>query len=258
MKQFIISEILSNYRLSSKTLSIELYAPEISSSIKPGQFLQLYVDSEKLLLPRPIALCEAYPEKGSIRLVYEIVGEGTTAFSLLQPGDKLKIFGPLGNGYTINEGKNQLLLGGGAGAAPLLALAREMAEKTPDSKVTAVLGFDSEYYMHDEFEKAGAKVIVCTEAGSYGVTGNVIHGLNTLKESFDYAYACGTKGMLRAVSSWADEKGLPIQVSLDERMACGIGACVGCVVKIKNNDGWENKRVCADGPVFLGEEVIWE
>lgn len=251
MKAVEMAKVLSLNYLSENICDLWIYAPEISGEARPGQFVEVYPDNGVNLLSRPISICEINKEEGSLRLVFQIVGKGTELFSKLQKDDEVRVLGPCGNGYTLREGKS-VLVGGGIGVPPLL----ETCKQLKGEKIV-VLGFRSGSFLADEFEKYGAKVYLATDDGSVGFKGNVVDLLKSENIKGDMIYSCGPKIMLKFLSMYAEENNIKCQVSMEERMACGIGACVGCVVQIKENDGWTYKKVCKDGPVFDSKEVCW-
>ena len=225
---------------------------EIAESAKPGQFISVYSKDGSRLLPRPISICEVEEGAGRLRIVYRIAGEGTKEFSHLVSGDSIEIMGPLGNGFP-DEGENVLLIGGGIGIPPMLEQAKSLR-----CKKQMVLGYrDSDLFLKDEFEAYG-EVFVATEDGSVGTKGNVLDAIREQGLTADVIYACGPTPMLRALRSFAAENDIRCYISLEERMACGIGACLACVCSSKEVDGHshvKNKRICKDGPVFLAGEV---
>ncbi len=221
-----------------------------------GRFIMLYPKNKAALLPRPISICERNVEKRALRIVYRIAGEGTKEFSTYRAGDTADILSVLGNGYPLEEaaGKTALLLGGGIGIPPLLELAKELK----DCKKYIVLGYrDKQLFLHEELKQYG-EVYIATEDGSAGIKGNVLDVISENKLRADLIYACGPMPMLRAVKKYAEEKKIPAWISLEERMACGVGACLGCVCKTVAKDVHShvhNARICTDGPVFLAEDV---
>lgn len=247
-RKVIIEE---NRTIDKDIFSMQLLAPEIAETAVPGQFVSLYCNDGSRLLPRPISICETDKLKGRIRLVYRIAGKGTKELSQLQAQDTVKVMGPLGNGFTL-EGKNAILIGGGIGIPPMLELAKQLhCEKQ------IVLGYRDTTFLNKEFEAFG-NVYISTEDGSKGTKGNVIDAIKENGLNADIIYACGPTPMLRGVKEYAAERNIRAQLSLEERMACGIGACLGCVCKSKEIDhhtNVKNKRVCKDGPVFYAEEV---
>lgn len=222
----------------------------------PGQFLSLYSMDGSRLLPRPISICEADASNAVIRIVYRIAGKGTEEFSMLLEGDKIPVVGPLGNGFNIIN-KSSVLVGGGIGIPPMLALAKKLYNEGIKD-INVVLGYrDGDLFLKKEFEPFG-KVFVSTEDGSVGTKGNVIDAIEENGITADIIYACGPIPMLRGVKKYAVEKGISAQISLEEKMACGIGACLACVCDTKEEDGHShvcNRRVCKDGPVFDASEI---
>lgn len=254
MKKTVLAEILSNDALNDDIFDMTVKAPELAETAVPGQFAELYANSEALLLPRPISICGIDKEKGTLRFVYQRVGKGTELFSALKAGDKIRILGTCGNGYTQgDESMHHILVGGGIGVPPLLELAKRLK-----GRKTVILGFRSGEILAEEFKKYADEVHIATDDGSIGFKGNAVQLLESLNIKGDMIYSCGPKIMLKFLSLYAEKNGIACQVSTEERMACGIGACVGCVIKIKNGEDWAYKKVCKDGPVFDSREVIWE
>ncbi len=244
--------VLSQERIAEGIYSLLLQTEAIAASAVPGQFVSLYCRDGARLLPRPISLCEIRPESGQIRLVYRIAGAGTREFSELKRGDTVEILGPLGNGFPIRPGR-ALVVGGGIGVPPLLELARHL----PGEK-QLVMGYrTSETYLEQELSQEGT-LYLATEDGSRGTPGNVLDAIRANHLTADVLYACGPLPMLRALNAYAEETGMEAWVSMEERMACGIGACLACVCGSTEVDGHsqvKNKRVCKEGPVFNAREV---
>lgn len=254
---YVTAEIARQDEISDGIFSMLLYAPQAAGQAHAGQFVSLFTEDPSRLLPRPISICEADQKRGYLRLVYRVAGEGTRQFSNLRARDKIRIMGPLGNGYDLG-GKHPILLGGGIGIPPMLELAKEYAASgIPRKDILVVNGYRSETFLLKEFEKY-ATVYVTSDTGKSGIRGNVIDGIREYGVTGDRICACGPKPMLRAVKKYAYENDIEAYLSLEERMACGIGACLGCVVSSTDVDahsGVKNKRVCCDGPVFRAEEV---
>lgn len=251
MKTVEMAKVKSIDFITDIICDLKLYCPNIAKEAKAGQFVEVYPDNGVNLLSRPISICEIDKNEGTLRLVFQIVGKGTKLFSQLKPNDEIRLLGPCGNGYTLGEGK-AILVGGGIGVPPLL----ETCKQLKGEKIV-VLGFRSGSFLVDEFEKLGAKVFVATDDGSVGFKGNVVDLLKAENITGDMIYSCGPKIMLKFLSMYAADNNIPCQVSMEERMACGIGACVGCVVQIKDGNSWTYKKVCKDGPVFDSKEVCW-
>lgn len=246
------SVIFENNILAPDILSMWLEAPDIAKAAGPGQFVSLYCKDGGRLLPRPISICEINRPEGRIRLVYRIAGKGTQEFAGLKKTEQLEVMGPLGNGFTL-EGKKALLVGGGIGIPPMLELAKQLS-----CEKNIVLGYRDITFLEKEFEPWG-NVFLSTEDGSRGTKGNVIDAIRENKLEADIIYACGPTPMLRGIQSYAMEHGIKAQLSLEERMACGVGTCLGCVCRTKETDhhtNVKNKRICKDGPVFYAEEVV--
>ena len=248
----IKARVESQVQLADGVYSMELLAPEIASAARAGQFISVYTKDKSKLLPRPISLCGIDRERGILRIVYRVAGAGTAEFSAYRAGDSVEIMGPLGNGFTLKD-KKAILIGGGIGVPPMLELMKELS-----CERTAVLGYrDQQLFLKDEFEACGP-VCVATEDGSAGTKGNVLDAIREQGVEGEIIYASGPTPMLRAVKAYAQEKGIECYISLEERMACGIGACLACVCQSKDVDSHShvhNKRICKDGPVFAAEEV---
>ena len=247
------AKIVCHTMLADGIFDMELQAEEIAAQAKPGQFISVYVNDKSKILPRPISICGIDAEKGILRIVYRIAGEGTKQMSSYQKGDSVKILGPLGNGFTMKKDR-AILIGGGIGIPPMLELAKQL-----DGPKSIVLGYrDSEMFLKDEFEAYG-DVFVSTEDGSVGTKGNVIDAIKEQGAEGNVIYACGPTPMLKGIQAYAAENGIEAQISLEERMACGIGACLACVCQSKEADEHSHvcsKRVCKDGPVFDAREVV--
>lgn len=225
---------------------------KMAKSAGPGQFIAVYCKDGSRLLPRPISICEADGEEERLRIVYRTVGAGTGEFSQYVSGDPIEIMGPLGNGFP-EEGENAFLIGGGIGIPPMLELAKRLS-----CKKQIILGYrGGSLFLRDEFE-ACAEVFVATEDGSAGIRGTVLDVIREKGLTADVIYACGPAPMLRALKEYAAAQRIPCYISLEERMACGIGACLACVCKTKEPDAHsrvKNRRVCKDGPVFPAGEI---
>ena len=238
--------------------SLWLQTEHIAEEARPGQFVSVYCHDESRLLPRPISICEIDKENGRLRVVYRVTGPktGTEEFSKLKAGDIIPVIGPLGNGFPYEkaEGKKVFLMGGGIGVPPILELAKQM----DCEKKQIVVGYrDAQTFLKEEFEQNG-ELYISTEDGSVGTKGNVMDAIRENALEADMIYACGPTPMLRAIKQYAEENGIECYISLEERMACGIGACLACVCKSKEKDAHSNvnnKRICKDGPVFLSTEV---
>lgn len=248
--------VVSQEQLADNIFSMWIQT-EAAASAKPGQFISMYTNDGTKLLPRPISICEIDKANGRLRVVYRVTGEktGTKEFSEMKAGDTIPVVGPLGNGFPLEkaEGKKVFLMGGGIGVPPILELAKQL-----NCEKQIVVGYRDEHtFLKEQFEANGT-LYISTEDGSVGTKGNVMHAIAENNLSADIIYACGPTPMLRAIKNYAEENGIECYISLEERMACGIGACLACTCKSKEKDhhsNVNNKRICKDGPVFLSTEV---
>ena len=243
MKQCIYN-IESNEPLTQTVYKMRL-SGDTSAFSKPGQFLNIALDG--LFLRRPISVCD-YDETG-LTILYKVVGKGTAQMASMQSGETLDVLTGLGNGYDVEKcGSHALLLGGGVGVPPLFGLCKALLKS--GRQVRGVLGFNTkdEVFYEAQFRALGADVTVATADGTYGVKGFVT---DAMPEEYDYFFACGPEPMLRAVCRATATSG---QLSFEERMGCGFGACMGC--SCKTLTGY--KRICKEGPVLEKEEIRWE
>ena len=244
MKQSIFT-IVSNVALTDSVYKMVL-SGDTSAITAPGQFVNIKLDG--LFLRRPISVCDY--DGQTLTIVYKAVGKGTEAMSAMVPGTKLDILTGLGNGYDLTlSGETPVLLGGGVGVPPMYNLAKKLLAE--GKKVSVILGFNtkSEIFYEEEFKALGCEVTVTTVDGSYGVKGFVTTALETM--DYSYFYTCGPEPMLKAVHKASKTSG---QMSFEERMGCGFGACMGC--SCKTLTGY--KRICKEGPVMRKEEILWE
>lgn len=254
MKEKTLGKVISQKEISKNIFDMWI-ATDLADQAKPGQFIGVYPKDKSTILPRPISICEIDKEKKALRIVYRIAGAGTTEFSTYQSGEEVAILGTLGNGFPLDaaRGKKVFLIGGGIGVPPILEMAKQM-----DADKSILLGYrDCDLFLKEDFEPYG-NVYVATEDGSVGTKGNVMDAIAANALEADAIFACGPMPMLRAIKRYAEEKGIKAYISLEEHMACGVGACLGCVVKTKEVDHHShvhNARICTDGPVFDAEEV---
>ena len=243
MKQGVF-EIAENTRLTENVYKMRLVG-DVSYITSCGQFINIKLDG--LYLRRPISVCDVDNE--SVTIIYKVVGRGTEQMSTMNIGERLDVLTGLGNGYDLSlSGDKPLLLGGGVGVPPLYLLAKKLIEQ--GKEVSVILGFNSEneVFYENEFKALGCNVTVTTVDGSYGVKGFVT---NAYPNDYTYFYTCGPEPMLKSVYKTAVTSG---QMSFEERMGCGFGACMGC--SCKTIAGY--KRICKDGPVMKKEEILWE
>lgn len=247
--------VLSQEQIADQIFSMWLKTEQIAKEAVPGQFISVYSNDSGRMLPRPISICETDKEKGALRIVYRVAGKGTEEFSCCKAGDTLDILGPLGNGFPLEqcpEGKKAFLIGGGIGIPPMVQLSKEL-----QGEVQVVAGYRDELFLTEEL-KANGTLYLATEDGSAGTKGNVLDCIRENGLTADVIYACGPTPMLRAIKSYAEEHRIDCWISMEERMACGIGACLACVCKSKEIDDHSkvhNKRICKEGPVFHAQDV---
>ena len=243
MKQSIFT-ILSNTALTDNVYKMVL-SGDTSAITAAGQFVNIQLDG--LFLRRPISVCDY--NDSTLTIIYKVVGKGTQAMSKMASGE-LDILTGLGNGYDLSvSGDHPVLVGGGVGVPPMYNLAKKLLEE--GKKVTVILGFNtkSEIFYEEEFKKLGCAVLATTVDGSYGIQGFVTDALKEV--NYSYFYSCGPEPMLKALYKATTTSG---QMSFEERMGCGFGACMGC--SCKTLTGY--KRICKDGPVMRKEEILWE
>lgn len=245
--------IKSNQPIAKDTFRMELSTdPVFFSEVQPGQFLHIRVPNAALSLRRPISVCDA--KDGIVTIVYAVKGEGTKALSSAKQGTELFAAGPIGKGFPIEGVKKARLLGGGIGTAPLLLLARRLRET--GAQVTAFLGFRCAEYaiLAEEFAALGCDVRLYSDDGTLGQKDFAVEGVLS-EEDGSPIFACGPKPMFKALQN-ALPASTPAWISLEERMGCGVGACLGCAVGIREGESVVNRRVCVDGPVFPLREVV--
>lgn len=253
-KKKITAKVILQKQIAEKIFDLRLET-KLAKDAHPGQFVAVYPRNESTLLPRPISICEADADRGTLRLVYRVAGKGTEEFSTYGAGDTLDILGVLGNGFPVDKakGKRVFLMGGGIGIPPLLELA-----KAVDGKKQILLGYrNKDLFLEEDMAKYG-DVYVATEDGSAGTKGNVMDIIKAHALQADVIMACGPMPMLRAIKAYAAEEKIEAYISLEERMACGVGACLGCVCKTTQTDVHShvhNARICTEGPVFEAGEV---
>lgn len=312
--------VISNEEIADEIWRLCIRCGSMAEDAKPGQFVNVYLRDKSLLLPRPISICLAEPnrkvpedgrltkvpedgrltkvsEDGRLTLVYRVVGKGTKVLSEYSAGDSIRISTPLGHGYDLDavfdvlKGKDSMLetrkgngsseastvalVAGGLGVPPMLELAKALRARLEDDRFSSVdsgssasvrliaaLGFQDEVFLTEELKRYCDELYIATDSGKFGWHGNVLAMMEAREIQGDYYLSCGPKPMLKALAESCGKEGKPLQVSLEERMGCGYGACVGCTCKVREiKDGAEaikQKKVCKDGPVFFGDEVIWD
>lgn len=253
MKFDEIAVVASQEQLSEGIFDMWITTENIAEKAVPGQFISVYTKDASKLLPRPISICEVCGNK--LRIVYRVAGAGTEQFSAYNAGDSIHILGPLGNGFPIDnmEGKKAILIGGGIGIPPMLELAKRLQ---CDKEI--VLGYRNKDTFLDGELAALGNVTIASDDGSIGTHGTVIDAIKANNITGDVIFTCGPTPMLRAIKAYAEENNIEAWVSLEEKMACGIGACLACVCKsteVDDHSMVHNKRICKDGPVFNATEV---
>ncbi|HWQ79597.1 MAG TPA: dihydroorotate dehydrogenase electron transfer subunit [Anaerovoracaceae bacterium] len=278
----IEAEIISNTEIARDVYQLVLQCGEGADGMhaafaeaNPGQFINVYLRDKSMLLPRPISIC--FAEGDRITLVYRVVGKGTKALSGYRGGEIFTVSTPLGKGYDIGAVIRVLgaadktvvaLVAGGLGVPPMLELAKAVRAQLGKARLIAALGFQDELFLTEELKSFCDEVHIATDSGAAGFRGNVLEMMEVKGIKADYYLSCGPRPMLKALAEHCGRANKPLQVSLEERMGCGYGACVGCTCRIRETAGGENaaetdviikrKKVCADGPVFFGEEVVWD
>mgnify|MGYP002618585435 CR=1 FL=1 len=246
--------IIKQEEIADDIYSMWLHTEQIAAHAKAGQFVSVYCKEGSRLLPRPISICEIDKENKTLRLVYRKAGAGTAEFSGYGAGETLRLIGPLGNGFPLDKGyKKVFLIGGGIGVPPMVELSKQL----PGEKIVVSGYRGGDLFLKDELSRH-AELVVATEDGSAGTKGNVLDAIKENGLTADAIFACGPGPMLRALKAYAEEQGIDCYLSLEERMACGIGACLACVCKSKDVDAHtnvKNKRICKDGPVFAADEI---
>lgn len=250
------SKLLYKAEISPGIFNFTLAAPKIAAAAAAGQFVTVLCEGFELR--RPISLCGFDAASGILRLVFEVRGKGTAWLAQRQAGEYLSLVGPLGHGFSLLEPDEKVLLvGGGIGTPPLLPVARHYG-----GNAAVITGFRNaaSAILQEDFKAVGAQTILCTDDGSAGFHGFTTQAMeqHLAEAGCDVVYTCGPKVMMKRVAEQAREKGIPCWVSMEERMACGVGACLGCACKTKDESGDPRMaRVCLNGPVFDAQEVDW-
>ena len=276
----IKAKIVFNEQFMPGYFHLGLEAPAIAREVKPGQFIHIRIsDGVEPLLRRPFSIHRIRNQKpdyrNQIEILYKVVGRGTEILSQKRNGEYLDVIGPLGNGFSILDSRYSILVAGGMGVAPLVFLAEKTSIQYPASSISVLIGAKTKNYIlcDDEFRKLGCDVKIATDDGSRGFKGSAAGLLKKRVSSIQYPvssiYTCGPHEMLKEVASIAHKNRIPCQASLEEFFACGVGACLGCAVRVKTSDEGRGTRdegreaidqyklVCKDGPVFDSYEILW-
>lgn len=245
------AEILGQERMAEAVYRMQVHCPEIAEAAQPGNFVQMRLLGGEIFLRRPFGIADADAGKGTLTFLYRVLGRGTAAFSGLCPGDRVNLLGPLGQGFC-RDLEHPLIVGGGMGLSPLLFYAKSMGKKAD-----VLMGgkHASEMFWTKLFEPYVQEIHVTTDDGSMGTKGFAVSLLPELLETkkYDAVIVCGPEIMMQKAADLSRAAGIPCQVSLEKRMACGLGACLSCSVDAADGT---RKKVCKDGPVFWAEEVF--
>ncbi|MTI79781.1 MAG: dihydroorotate dehydrogenase electron transfer subunit [Firmicutes bacterium] len=259
MSLLINATILSNNQLNNNHYLMKFNSGQLAAVAKPGQFLHVKCGgTTDPLLRRPISIHSVNKDDGVVGLLYRVAGKGTKLLSQKKPGEILDVMGPLGNGFTMpNTAEKVAVVGGGIGIAPLYYLLQKMTAENITCKAYLGARTAAELLVVENIKKLGIDIQLASDDGSTGFHGPVTELLKDAP-NIDRLYTCGPLPMMKAVAQLAGERGIPTQVSLEERMGCGVGACLACTCRVKTAGDNQYKRVCADGPVFNAGEVVWD
>jgi dihydroorotate dehydrogenase electron transfer subunit len=255
------ARVLSKEQLALGIFRLKLFCEEIASSCKPGQFVHVECgEGRDFILRRPFSI-HRKDGGGAFEILFQVVGKGTKALSNVQPREVLSLVGPMGNGFSVDGSvRKVILVSGGLGIAPLIFLVDELL--TEKSRICVLLGVSNrERLLYPvDLKRLVRKLLIATDDGSYGYKGPVVDLLSDAIEEFEpeRIYACGPEVMLHKVATICTDYKIPTQVCLERQMGCGIGACLSCVCKVKQDREVTFKRVCVDGPVFASEDIVWE
>lgn len=251
-----VYQIIKTQKLTSSVYDLHILAPDIAQNAVPGQFVHIKAPGH--FLRRPISICQIDPQSDRVRLVFEVRGQGTKALAESLVHGSIDVLGPLGHGFTLlDPAEKAIIVGGGIGTPPLLALSDHYG-----MHATTILGFRSAdaVILEQDFKAYHNCVTICTDDGSAGQRGLVTEPLKACLQTQKPAmiYACGPMPMLRATAMLAREFDVRCELSLEEKMACGVGACLGCACQIQNGPNQQYFHVCRAGPVFRAEQVVFE
>lgn len=253
-------KVIRNQRLNDKYYFLEIKNEEFVRQAKVGQFVMIKPNSNDYthdpLLRRPLGIADVNGDRFS--LVYMVVGKGTKLLSEYSENSTIEFSAPVGNYFTLNSNKRVALVAGGIGIAPVYWLAKTLKES--GCVVDLYYGGRTvdDVVLLEELKENTDHLIVTTDDGSAGIKGFVTIPFKENVDTYDMVYTCGPKGMLQVVSEICIAAGIPVEVSLDERMACGVGACLGCIIYVKEGDQIVQKRCCVEGPVFDGYKIAWD
>lgn len=267
IRRNIIARIKNITDLAPKTpghFVIEFESKHIAEHALPGQFVHVLPPSTELMLRRPFSIMTVDKTAGSVTFLFRVIGDGTKSLSEAKHGDSIDIIGPLGNGFPVDLNRPAIIAGGGVGIPPLVYLAQFLRKENPAQKTQVFLGARNPETMLcvENFRELGIEPVLATEDGSLGVKGYVTDAMNLSRDSMledSVIYSCGPVPMLSAISRWAKTNGLKCFVSMENKLGCGIGACLGCSIPVRTEQGSiRYERVCCDGPAFDSDKVVFE
>lgn len=257
MRKYIKAKILENENIFPSIYRQKLFVGEVANDVLPMQFCSIYVGKGEMILPRPISIFNVDKVLQTIEIVFFTIGKGTEVLSKLEIGATVDLLLPLGNGFNEFEGLNRVaLVGGGIGIPPLNYLAKELKKFNKDIEIDLYLGYRNEPFLLDNFKDFN--VFVASDNCDKYFKGNVIQLMEKENKSYDKVISCGPTVMLKSLTNYCEKVNTSLSISLEERMGCSIGACVGCVVKIKVDDVIKHKKVCVDGPIFDSKVVAFD
>ncbi len=256
-KTLVKAKVVNNENIAESIFKLTLLVGDIANDIKPMQFCSLYVGKGEMILPRPISVFNVDKTAKTLEVVFFTFGNGTKALSSLSINESVDILLPLGNGFTeFHNIKKVALVGGGIGIPPLHYLANELKKFDNSIEIDIYLGYRNEPFLLNDFNKFNT--FISSDNDKNYFNGNVVELMENESKHYDKVISCGPTIMLKSLSRYCTEKNIDLFISLEERMACSIGACVGCVVKIDTDSGIKNKKVCVDGPVFNSKVVKFD
>lgn len=252
-KLVVVGKILANEAINANVKRMVIEAPQIAEAAQPGQFVHVKKPDSVNFLRRPFSIADADRENGTITLIYRIVGKGTAEYAAMKVGEAFSILGPIGNGFALKDGR-PLLVGGGVGIAPLIYLSRQLKDKKP---ILLIGGKNKDEVFWEKYlQEFADKIYITTDDGSVGFKGFTVQLLPQIlaENNIEHIYTCGPNIMMESVAKLAHKHDIDCQVSLEKRMACGIGVCLGCTFEGKLTG--KRRKVCTEGPVFASKEVF--
>lgn len=252
-KLVVVGKILANEAINANVKRMVIEVPQIAEAAQPGQFVHVKKPDSVNFLRRPFSIADADRENGTITLIYRIVGKGTAEYAAMKVGEAFSILGPIGNGFALKDGR-PLLIGGGVGIAPLIYLSRQIKDQKP---ILLIGGKNKDEVFWEKYlQEFADKIYITTDDGSVGFKGFTVQLLPQIlaENNIEHIYTCGPNIMMEGVAKLAHEHDIDCQVSLEKRMACGIGVCLGCTFEGKLTG--KRRKVCTEGPVFASKEVF--